>query len=104
MTVNRITGSKEVTDLLHKCGHGVSYADIRHLNKSWTNEVTTNTNQILPSTLSSDKSIHFAINNCDGKQQIITGSKTTHYTNGVVFQLHTSNPADIISTRNIEKN
>ena len=34
MTVNRITGSKEVANLLHKCGHGISYADSRHLNKS----------------------------------------------------------------------
>ena len=34
MTVNRITGSKEVANLLHKCGHGISYADTRHLNKS----------------------------------------------------------------------
>ena len=32
MTVNKITGSKEVANLLHKCGHGMSYADIRHLN------------------------------------------------------------------------
>ena len=63
MTVNRITGSKEVANLLHKCGHGISYADIRHLNKSWANKVTINTNQILPSTLSIGKSIHAAIDN-----------------------------------------
>ena len=98
MTVNRITGSKEVANLLHKCGHGISYADIRHLNKSWANEVTINTNQILPSTLSIGKSIHVAIDNSDGKQQTITGSKTTHYTNGVAFQLHTSNPTEKVST------
>ena len=103
MTVNGITGSKEVANLLHKCGHEISYADIRHLNKSWANEVTTNTNQIFLSTFSSGKSIHVAIDNSDGKQQTITGSKTTHYTNGVAFQLHTSNPTEIISTQNIEK-
>ena len=34
MTVNRITGSKEVAKLLHKCGHEISYADIRHVSKS----------------------------------------------------------------------
>ena len=43
MTVNSVTGCKEVANLLHKCGHGISYADIRHLNKSWANEVTINT-------------------------------------------------------------
>ena len=88
MTVNRITVSKEVANLLHKCGHGISYADIRHLNKSYTNEVTMNTNQILPSTLSSDTSIHGAIGNSGGKQQTITESKTIHYTNGIASQLH----------------
>ena len=34
MTVNRTTGSKEVENLLHKCGHKISYVDIRHLHKS----------------------------------------------------------------------
>ena len=91
MTVNRITGSKEVANLLHKCGHGISYSDIRHLNKRWANEVTINTNQILTSTLSIGKSIHVTTDNSDGKQQTMTGSKTTHYTNDVAFQLHTSN-------------
>ena len=66
MTVKRITGSKEVANLLHKCGHAISYADIRHLNKRWANEVTTNTNQILPSNFSSGKSIHVAIDKSDG--------------------------------------
>ena len=90
MTVNRISGSKEVANLLHKCEHGISYADIRYLNKSWANEVTINTNQILPSTLCSGKSIHVAIDNADGKQQTITGSKITHYRNGVTFFNYTT--------------
>ena len=29
--VNKITGNKEVANLLHECGHKISYADIRHL-------------------------------------------------------------------------
>ena len=67
MTVNKITGNKEVENLLRKYGHEISYADIRHLNKSWANDVTINTNQIFPSTLSSGKSIHVVIDNSDGK-------------------------------------
>ena len=43
MTVNSVTGCKEVANVLHKCGHGISCADIRQLNKSWENEVTINT-------------------------------------------------------------
>ena len=92
-----------MANLLQKWGHGISYADMPHLNKSWANEVTIITYQILPSTLSIGKSIHVATDNSDGKQQTITGSKTTHLTNGVAFQLHTSNPTEIISTQNIEK-
>ena len=92
-----------MANLLHKCGHGISSADIRHLNKSWANEVAINTNQILSSTLSTGKLIHVAIDNSDAKQQTITGSKTTHYTNAVAFQLRTSNLTEIISTQNIEK-
>ena len=77
-----------MVNLLHKCRHGISYADLYHLNKSWANEVTINTKQVLPSTLSSGKFIHAAI----------TGSKTTHYKNGVAFQLHTSSPTEIMLT------
>ena len=83
MTVNGITGSKEVANLLHKCGHEISYADIRHLNKSWANEVTTNTNQIFLSTFPSGKSIHVAIDNSDGKQQTTTGSNKPTNTNQI---------------------
>ena len=79
MTVNRITSSKEVTNLLHKCKHEISYVDIRHLNKSWTNEVTINNNQIFPSTLSTEESIHVAIDKCGGKKQTITGKMVSHF-------------------------
>ena len=76
MTVNRLTGSKEIANLLHKCGHGISYTDVRHLNKNWAKEVTINNNHVLPSTLATDKYIRVAIHNSDKKQQTITGSKT----------------------------
>ena len=90
-------------NLLHKCGHKISYTHTRHLNKGWANEVTIYVDQILPCTLSSNKSIHVVIDNSDGKQQMITGSKTTYYINGVTFQLHTTNPTVTISTQNIAK-
>ena len=82
-----------IINLLHIC----------HLNKSCANDVTIYVNQILPSTLSFGKSINVAINNSDGKQQTMTGIKTTYYTNGVAFQLHSTNPTVTISTQNIAK-
>ena len=33
MTLNGITGSKEVEKLSHKCGNGISYADVFNLNR-----------------------------------------------------------------------
>ena len=90
-------------NLLHTYRHEISYTHIRHLNKSCANDVTIYVNQILPSTLSFGKSINAAINNSDGKQQTMTGSKTTYYTNGVAFQLHTTNPTVTILTQNIAK-
>ena len=98
MTMNRITGNKEMVNLLHKCRHGISCADICHLNKS-SNKYQPNSSKYL----SSGKSIHVAIDNSDGKQQTITGNKSTHYTNGVAFQVHTSNPTEIMFTQNIKK-
>lgn len=83
--------------------HEIFYSDICHLNKNWANKVKINTNQTLPSTLSSGKSIQVAIYISGGKQQTITESKTAHYTNGVPFQLHTINAREITSTQNIEK-
>ena len=107
MTVNSVTGCKEVANLLHKCGHGISYADIRHLNKSWAtrsnNKYQIHNNQILPSTFSSGRSSHVVIDNFDRKQHTIARSKTKHYTNGVAFQQRTSNPTELIWTQNIEK-
>ena len=67
-----------MANLLHKCGRGISYADVRHLNKNWADEVKVNTNQILPSSPSSGKSTHVANDNSDGKQETITESKATH--------------------------
>lgn len=37
---HRLTGSKEVTKLLNKCGHGGSCSDVRLLNNTWAKQVT----------------------------------------------------------------
>lgn len=57
MVLNWINGSKEVENVLHKYKHGILYADIRHLRKSWANEVT-KTNKVLESILFFGKFIH----------------------------------------------
>ena len=40
LIIHRLTGSKEVAIMLSKCGHGVSYSDVRLLNNTWAQQVT----------------------------------------------------------------
>ena len=98
----RKTGCKEVPNILLKCGYGISNAEIRLLNCS-ANKVLITTNRILQSTLSTNKSLHVSINNSDGKQQQITGSKTTRYTNGVALHLQAISSPKTMSSQNNEK-
>ena len=42
MTENRITGTKEVINVLHKCKHEIRYVNIHLLNESYTKELTIN--------------------------------------------------------------
>ena len=86
LIINRITGSKEVATLLSKLGHGISYNDIRTLNNAWAQTVTHNSIAGIPSGFMKQKPLHIAIDNSDGKQETLTGSKTTHFTNGIIFQ------------------
>lgn len=86
LTVNRLTGSKEVTKLLNKCGHGVSYADVRLLNNTWAQQVTEQTTRKIPPGFVKGRAVHVTIDNSDGKQQTLTGAHTTHHTNGTLFQ------------------
>lgn len=97
MTINRTTGGKGMANLLHKRGHEISHTEICHLNKSWANKVAINTNRVLPASLSTARPTHVFIDNSDRKQQTITGSKTTCYTNCMVFLLQNIKSPDKIS-------
>ena len=93
LTLHRLTGSKESAALLHRCGHGISYSDIRLLNNTWARSVTSQSQNKLPPGFIKGRAIHVAIDNSDGRQQTLTGLHTTHHTNGIVFQ--TERPSDI---------
>lgn len=86
LTVHRMTGSKELTKLLNKCGHGVSYSDVRLLNNTWAQQVTEQSTRKIPPGFMKGRAVHVTIDNSDGKQQTLTGSHTTHHTNGTLFQ------------------
>ena len=72
LALHRVTGSTEATQILKKCGFGIS--------------------EMLPKGFTKKKSVHVTFDNSDGKQQTLLGYNTTHHhTNGTIFQL--SNPA-----------
>ena len=48
LTLHRITGSKEATCLLHKCGMGISYSDVRLLTNNWAKNITLSHKGMLP--------------------------------------------------------
>ena len=92
LTVHRITGSKEATTLLNRCGVGIPYTDVRYLNNNWAKSVTMEHKKMLPPGFIRGRSVHVTFDNSDGKQQTLTGAHTTHHTTGTIFQ--TRHPGD----------
>lgn len=86
LTLHRLTGSKEATVLLNRCGMGISYTDVRLLTNEWGKGVTQNYKKILRQQFSGQNSAHVTLDNSDGKQQTLTGFHTTHHTTGTIFQ------------------
>ena len=69
-------------------------SDVCLLNNTWAQQVTDQGSRKIPAGFVKGKPVHVTLDNSDGRQQTITGSHTTHYTNGTVFQNHRT-PADI---------
>ena len=75
LTIHRITGSKEATTLLNRCGIGIPYTDVRDLNNKWAKYITMEHNKMLPRDFTQGRSVHITFDNSDGKQQTSTCSK-----------------------------
>ena len=86
LTIHRITGSKEATTLLNRCGIGIPYTDVRDLNNNWANSITMEHKKMLPPGFIHGRSVHITFDNSDGKQQTLIGAHTTHHTTGTIFQ------------------
>ena len=85
MTLHRITGSKEITMMLHKMNRAISYRDVLDRNKAWAKEVQLN-RKLVPLSLVRNLPTHVANDNNDGSQETVTGKGTTHDTNRTIFQ------------------
>ena len=87
LTIHRLTGSKETVRYLHNCGHGISYNDIQLLSSDWAKKESKSAKHGVPKSIQKQKAVHISIDNSDGRQQTLTGANTTHYTNGIIFQV-----------------
>ena len=86
LTIHRVTGSKGVASLMHKCGHSLSYSDVRLLNNTWAQQVTAKYVSEVALGVIPHRAPHVTLDNSDGRQQTLTGAHTTHHTNGTIFQ------------------
>ena len=80
-------GSKEVINTLHKCGHSVSYNDIRIQNQAWSWMVVSEF--LFIQSFRKVVTTHSTIDNNDGREETMTGLGITHHTNITMFQLPT---------------
>ena len=94
LVIHRMTGSKEVANMLHKCNHVISYQDIRVQNLAWSRMVSSRQSQL--SNLRKGVCTHSTLDNNDGKQETLTGKGTTHDTNKTLFQLPTAEEKEAI--------
>ena len=105
LTIHRITGSKEATTLLNRCGVGIPYTDVRDLNNKWAKSITMEHKKLLPPCFIQGRSVHITFDNSDGKQQTLTGSQTTHHTTGTIFQaVHEDDPTAVTASKQEQSN
>ena len=105
LTIHRITGSKEATTLLNRCGIGIPYTDVRDLNNEWAKSIYMEHKKMLPPGFIQGRSVHITFDNSDGKQQTLTGAHTMHHTTGTIFQaVHSDDTGTIITSKHEQVN
>ena len=83
LTLHRITGRKDVAIMMNKLGNCISY-NIRAQNQAWAKMVSSSVT--VSKQLAKRIATHTTIDNNDGKQDMYTGSGTTHDANCILFQ------------------
>eukprot|EP00794_Sanderia_malayensis_P006503 gene6503-7248_t len=87
MVIHRVTGSKEVINILSKAGMTPTYTKIMETSKKWANDTTAELNtRAAPPLLQPFKPTHVTLDNNDGRQMTSTGVGTTHDTTGTINQ------------------
>jgi len=69
LTIHRITGSKETTTLLNRCGVGIPYTDVPDLNNRWAKNVTMKHKSMLPPGFILGRSVQITFDNWHWQEQ-----------------------------------
>ena len=89
LTIHSMTGNKNAVTLLNLFGHGISYTQLeevqtamaeRHLERTHEGEV------FFPSNINPSSRVSLCFDNNDISEETLSGSGTTHCTNGVMIQ------------------
>jgi len=88
MTIHNMTGSKSAVTLLNRFGHTISYTELEELQtamaESCLNQSTCNV--FLPSNINPSQRVSLCFDNNDINEETLSGSGTTHCTNGIAIQ------------------
>ena len=88
MTVKNLTGSAQVISLLNKFGHYISHNDVLEIESSMAKRQLNNQESgvVLPTNIHAGQFTTFCYDNNDFKEHTLSGSNTTHCTNGILIQ------------------
>ena len=83
VTIHKLTGRKEVVQMLSKLNFCLSYNKLGLQNKPWACMV--GTSKHISNHMCKGIPVHTTIDNNDGAQETLTGKGTTHDTNMILF-------------------
>ena len=91
MTVKNLTGSSQVVSLLNRFGHTVSYNELLHIESEIASKEISRTQEgvLIPENIQPQTFTSLCWDNNDINEQTLSGSDTTHCTNGILVQRRT---------------
>lgn len=87
LTVRHATTSKYLLDLLHGLGHTYSYASVLKAETALAYQQARSLTDFIPEGFELGKLFTLVYDNIDFLEETLSGSGTSHYTNGIMFQV-----------------
>lgn len=87
LALRHMTGSKKVTNLVSGLGHSPSYDSILRLETALATKHLEEHNNDIPSNFEKRNATTLVYDNIDFAEETLSGAGTTHFTNGIMFQL-----------------